>query len=64
MSVPLKKMELRCYVAIFVFAALATVLGYMVCHRLKAVTASAPKVTSHVNVPRPVASAPLLPKAT
>ena len=56
-------MELRCYVAIFVFAALATVLGYMVCHRLKAVTAS-PKVTSHVNVPAAVASAPLLPKAT
>ena len=54
-------MELRCYVAIFVFAALATVLGYMVCHRLKAVTA--PKVL-HVNVPAVVASAPLLPKAT
>ena len=56
-------MELRCYVAIFVFAALATVLGYMVCHRLKAVTARTP-VTSHVNVPAVVASAPLLPKAT
>ena len=54
-------MELRCYVAIFVFAALATVLGYMVCHRLKTVTASAS--TSHVNVPATVASAPLLPKA-
>ena len=35
-------MEIRCYIAIFVFAALATVLGYMVCHRLK---------TSNVNVP-------------
>ena len=56
-------MELRCYVAIFVFAALATVLGYMVCHRLKTVTASTSPSTSHVNVPAPVASAPLLPKA-
>ena len=45
-------METRCYIAIFVFAALATVLGYMVFHRLK----------SDVNVPAPVATAstPLL----
>ena len=56
-------MELRCYVAIFVFAALATVLGYMVCHRLKTVTASTSPSTSHVNVPAPVASAPLLGQA-
>ena len=55
-------MELRCYVAIFVFAALATVLGYMVCHRLK--TSSSSSSTSHVNVPAPaVASAPLLGQA-
>ena len=56
-------MELRCYVAIFVFAALATVLGYMVFHRLATVTAST-AVASHVNVPAAVASTPLLPKAT
>ena len=45
-------MEIRCYIAIFVFAALATVLGYMVFHRLK----------SDVNVPGGVATAstPLL----
>ena len=29
-------MEAKCYIAIIVFAALSTVLGYMVFHRLKA----------------------------
>ena len=44
-------MEARCYIAIFVFAALATVLGYMVFHRLKS------DVKSNVNVPGGVATA-------
>ena len=28
-----KSMEVKCYIAIFVFAALSTVLGYMIFHR-------------------------------
>lgn len=28
-------MDVKCYIAVFVFSALATVLGYMICVRLR-----------------------------
>ena len=41
-------MEAKCYIAIFVFAALSTVLGYMIFHRLKK---SVPSRPSHGAAP-------------
>ena len=50
-------MDARCYIAILVFAALSTVLGYMIFHRLKKSAVPGPSAAA---APVATAATPLL----
>ena len=53
-------MEVKCYIAMFVFAALSTVLGYMICVRLRTTTPCPALVPALPASGGPVATTPLL----